>query len=225
MPMREFLSDKDLSVPRGSLALVLFNVYSSLMLKTGHLTAIFDPVKLSLDKHHFAVPEVDAIIITHEHSDHFDEKLVLAIARMSQATIITTPFIAGRLEKAAHKVHGLRAGDSVTVKGVTFYAEHCQHAANEPLAFIIKTDAATIYHPGDSNPFPEMATIDSRYQPEILLYLGTSKKNLIEIAEMVKPDIIVTYHDPRFTTLELPNTELRQIGQFQVFRYPLTPSP
>ena len=219
------MSDKDLSVPRGSLALVLFNVYSSLMLKTPHLTALFDPVKLSLDKPHLAVPEVDAIIITHEHADHLDENLALEIERISQATIITTPFIAGRLEKKARRVHGLRAGDSVTVKGVTFYAEHCQHAANEPLAFIIKTEATTIYHPGDSAPFPEMATVGSRYQPEILLYLGTSKKNLIEIAEMVRPKIIVTYHDPRFATLKLPNTELRPIDQFQVFRYALTPSP
>jgi len=58
-----------------------------------------------------------------------------------------------------------------------------------------------------------------------LLYLGTSKKNLIEIAEMVKPSIIATYPDPRFATLKLPNTELRLIGQFEVFRHPLTPSP
>jgi len=214
------LSDKDLSVSRGSLALVLLNVYSSLILKTHHLTAIFDPVKLSLDKQHFDSQDIDAIIITHEHADHFDQKLVLEIERRSQAIIITTPFIAEKLQKKAKKVKGLRVGESAAVKDVTFYAEYCEHSANEPLSFIIKTDAATIYHPDDSDSFPEMKTIGKRYQPEIVLYLGTSKKGLAKIAKMVKPNIIVTYFDIRFADLEIPGTELRMIDHFQIFRYP-----
>ena len=48
-------------MPQGSLALVLFNVYSSLMLKTHLLTAIFDPVKLNLDT--LDIYDVDIIII------------------------------------------------------------------------------------------------------------------------------------------------------------------
>ena len=214
------MSNKDLSVFPGSLALVLLNVYSSLILKTHLFTAIFDPVKLRLDKQPFDSPDIDVIIITHEHADHFDQKLVLEIERRSQAIIITTPFLAQKLEGEGVKVKGLRVGESVTVKGVTFYAEHCEHAANEPLSFIIKTDAATIYHPGDSDPFPEMETIRKRYQPEIVLYLGTSKKGLAKIAKMVKPNITVTYLDARFADLEIPGTELRMIDHFQIFRYP-----
>ena len=214
------MSYKDLTVSRGSLALVLLNVYSSLILKTHLLTAIFDPVKLSLDKQHFDSQDIDAIIITHEHADHLDEKLVLEIERRSQATIITTPFIAKRLEKAAIKVKGLRVGEAAAVKDVTFYAEYCEHAANEPLSFIIKTDAATIYHPDDSDPFPGMEAIGNRYRPEIVLYLGTSKKGLAKIAKMVKPSTVVSYLDPRFADLKIPGTELRMIDHFQIFRYP-----
>ena len=207
-------------MPQGSLALVLLNVYSSLILKTHLFTVIFDPVKLSLDKQHFDSQDIDAIIITHEHADHFDQKLVLEIERRSQATIITTPFLAQKLEGEGVKVKGLRVGESAAVKDVTFYAEYCEHAANEPLSFIIKTDAATIYHPDDSSPFPGMAEIRNRYGPEIVLYMSTSKEGLIKITEMVKPNIVVSYFDPRFADLKIPGTELRMINQFEIFRYP-----
>ena len=82
---------KDPFVPKGSVALMLFNVYSSLMLKTCLSTIIFDPVKLNLDKHDFDAQGIDAIIITHEHVDHFEGELALEMQGRSGAPIITTP--------------------------------------------------------------------------------------------------------------------------------------
>ncbi len=214
------MSHKDFSVSQGSIALMLLNVYSSLMLKTHLLTIVFDPVKLSLDKHDFDAQSVDAIIITHEHSDHFDKNLALEIQRGSNATIITTPFVAQKLEGVGEKVKGLRVGESVMIKDMTFYAEYCEHPANQPLSFIIKTDAITIYHPDDSKPFPKMREIENRYKPDMVLYVGTSKEGLIKITEMVKPNIVISYFDPRFADLKIPGVELKTMRQFEILRYP-----
>ena len=214
------MSCKDLSVSQGSTALMLLNVYSSLILKTHLATVAFDPVKLSLDKHDFDSQSVDAIIITHEHSDHFDKKLALEMQRRSNATIITTPFVAQRLERVGEKVKGLRVGESVMIKDVTFYAEYCEHPANQPLSFIIKTNAVTIYHPDDSSPFPEMKEIGKRYEPDMVLYMGTSSEGLIKITEMVRPSVVVSYFDPRFADLEILPAELKMLKQFEILRYP-----
>jgi len=201
------LSFKDISVSQGSIALMLCNVYSSVMLKTRLLTAIFDPVKLNLDKgSFFDVQGIDVIIITHEHYDHFDKKLVMEMQRRSSAAVITTPFVA--------------EGESVTIKDVTFHAEHCEHFANEPLSFIIETDAVSIYHPSDSGPFPGMEEIKSNYEPGMMLYMHTSKEELRKIAELIKPSIVVSYFDPRFANLEIPGAELKMVKQFEIFRYP-----
>lgn len=214
------MSYKDLSVSPGSIALMLLNVYSSLILKTHLATVVFDPVKLSLDKHDFDAQSVDAIIITHEHSDHFDKKLALEMQRGSKATIITTPFVAQKLEGVGEKVKGLRVGESVMIKDVTFYAQYCEHPANQPLSFIIKTNAVTIYHPNDSSPFPEMEEIGNKYEPDMVLYMGTSKEGLIKITEMVRPDIVVCYFDRIFADLEIPPAELKMLKQFEILRYP-----
>lgn len=214
------MSYKDLSVSQGSIALMLLNVYSSLMLKTPLATVAFDPVKLSLDKHDFDAQSIDAIIITHEHSDHFDKKLALEMQRGSNATIITTPFVAQKLEGVGEGVKGLRVGESVMIKDMTFYAEYCEHPANQPLSFIIKTNAVTIYHPSDSSPFPEMEEIGNKYEPDIVLYTGTSKEGLVKITEMVRPNIVVSYFDRRFADLKIPCAELKMLKQFEIFRYP-----
>ena len=217
---QEGLSSKRLSVPRGDVALTLFNVYSSLMLKTHLLTVVFDPVKLNLDKDDCDAQGVNAIVITHEHYDHFDEKLVLEMQKGSDAIIITTPFVAQKLEGIGEKVKGIRVGDSVKIKDVTFCAEYNEHMANQPLSFIIKTDTVTIYHPDDSDPSPGMKEIGNKYEPDIMLYMGTSEKDLIKITEMVRPSIVILHFDSRFADLKIPGVELRTLKQCETFRYP-----
>jgi len=214
------LNYKDSFVPRGSIALIFFNVYSSLLLKSCLTTVVFDPVKLDLDKHNFGAKGVDVIVITHEHADHLEEKLALEMQRRSRAAIMTTPFVAGKLERVGGEAKGLRVGDSVKIKDMTFYAEHCVHPANQPLSFIIKTGAITIYHPDDSEPFSGMKEIQSKYGPDMMLYAGTSKKELIEITEMVRPQTVVSCFDAGFADLKIPGVELRIVRQFETFRYP-----
>ena len=205
---------------QGSIALVLFNVYSSLMLKTHLSTVIFDPVKLNLDKPGFDVQGVDVIIITHEHADHFDEKLALEMQGRSGAPIVTTPFVAQKLERVGGKVQGLRAGDSMKVKELMLCAEHCVHPANQPISIVIKTEEVTIYHPGDSQPFSGMEEIEHKYNPDILLYMANSKRGLKMIAEQVKPKVVVSYFASRFAELNIPGVELKMLKQFEAFIYP-----
>jgi L-ascorbate metabolism protein UlaG (beta-lactamase superfamily) len=211
---------KDFFVSEGSIALTLLNVYSSIVLKT-HLAAfVFDPVKLNLDSPPFDDSVIDAIVITHEHADHFDKGLVLEMQGRSGAQILTTPFVARKL---GVKTENLGAGESVKIKDMTFYAERCVHPANQPLAFVMKTEGVTIYHPSDSEAFPEMEEVKNKYKPDILLYLGTTKKGLVDITELVRPKIVVSYFAPRFADLKVPGVQLKMVKQFETFIYPEAP--
>ncbi|MBM4433422.1 MAG: hypothetical protein FJ025_05420 [Chloroflexi bacterium] len=214
------MSEKGFFVSEGSIALTLLNVYSSLVLKTHFANFVFDPVKLNLDSSPFDASTIDAIVITHEHADHFDKGLVLEMQGRSGAQILTTPYVARKL---GGKTEGLGAGESVKIKDMTFYAERCVHPANQPLAFVMKTRGVTIYHPSDSEAFPEMEEIKNRYQPDILLYLGTTKKELVDITELVRPKIVVSYFAPRFADLKVPGVQLKMLKPFGTFVYPESP--
>lgn len=214
------MGGKDRFVSEGNITIMLLNVYSSLVLKTRLSTVVFDPVKMNLDKHTFDAQGVDAIIITHEHADHFDEKLALEMQGRSGAPIITTPFLAQKLTRVRGKAQGLRVGELVKIKDIILCAEHCVHPAHQPISFIVRTDAVTLYHPADSKPFPGMKEIQDKYEPDVMLYMGTSKEGLRRIAEMVRPNIVVSYFAPRFADLEIPGVALKMVKQFEAFTYP-----
>jgi len=199
---------------------MLLNVYSSLVLKTHLATFAIDPVKLNLDSSPFDASAIDAIVITHEHADHFEKGLCMEMQGRSGAQVLTTSYGAGKL---GGKTGGLEAGESVKIKDMTFYAERCVHPANEPLAFVMKTGGATIYHPSDSEAFPEMEEVKSKYEPDILLYLGTTKKDLVDITELVEPKIVVSYFATRFADLKVPGVQLKMVQQLETFVYPEAP--
>ncbi len=211
-----------LDLPKGKIALTWFNSYSGIAIRTPTAILIFDPVKVA-EKEHI---RADAIVITHEHSDHFDPELVQELQKRTGAVVLTTRFVARRL--LCDNVEALTVGDSFVVKGITLYAEHCHHPANQPLSFVVAAEGITIYHPSDSSAFPAMARIRGKYRPQVLLYWGTSLENGVEIAKLVKPQIIVSYDTEAGSSKRLieavgketKEVKTKTIRRFEIYQYP-----
>ncbi|MBA7495551.1 hypothetical protein ES702_06138 [subsurface metagenome] len=213
----------DFQVSPGKIALVWFNSYSGIIIKTPISTLIFDPVRIKLEE----CIQADVIAITHEHFDHFDPELVRGLQKKTNAPVLTSPFVAQRLP--SDKVKSLRVGDSFRIKDVKLHAEYCDHPANQPLSFVISTESGiTIYHPNDSNPFGGMAKLRERFKPDILLYFGTSLEKASQIARLVRPQVILSYYTDmesrrRFTDKverEVPGTNATIIKRFEIYQYP-----
>lgn len=213
----------NLRVSSGKIALVWFNSYSGIIVKTPITTLIFDPVKIELEEH----IQADAIVITHEHSDHFDPELVRELQKKTNATVLTTPFVAQRLP--GEKIKALKVNDSFVLKDVELHAERCDHPANQPLSFIMSTNyGITVYHPSDSDSFPEMVELEKKYKPNILLYLGTSLGNAAQIARLVRPQTVVSCYTDMESERKLieamkiraPETQVKMLKRFEVYQYP-----
>lgn len=213
----------ELNIPPAKLAIIWFNSYCGILVKTLSSALIFDPVKVSADEY----IQADAIVITHEHLDHFDPELVRGWQRKAGAPILTTPFVARSLSN--ENTTTLRVGDSLTIRDIELRALRCDHPANEPLSFIIKTGSGlTIYHPSDSDPFAEMAEIGREYKPDILVYVGTSTTNAAQIARLTKPQIAVSLYtdaesEKKFIEAirkEAPATQAKVVKRFEIYQYP-----
>lgn len=209
------------SLTPGEVALVWLNSYSSIAVKTVGATLIFDPVRIELGEQ----VRADAIIITHEHPDHFDARLLAECQQKLGIPIIASTFVAQMLPREAK---ALRVGDSVSVGDIELLAERCDHPANEPLSFVISArDAPTIYHPSDSQPFAEMAELRDKYRPDILVYSGASVEEAIQMVRLVQPQVTVSfYHDRNWAEMflrrvngELPGTQIRLVKRLEVWRY------
>lgn len=150
-----------------------------------------------------AVSAAHAILITHEHFDHFDEKLVAAaLGAQPRLQVYGTTSVAATLGGQGGRVRAVAAGDTLTVGSFAVSVHGYRHAlihADIPcpdnVGYLI--DGA-LYHPGDAYFAPDA--------PVRTLLLPTSGPwtKLGEAADYVrtvKPKQIIQIHEIMLTDL------------------------
>jgi len=202
------------------------NSYSGIVIRTQRTTLLFDPVRINIDE----TGQIDAIVITHEHIDHFDPETVYELQKKTNAAVLTTPFIAQRLRVVSpDKVKTLSVGDSAAIKDIDLYADYSYHPGHAPLSFFIAANGITIYHPSDSDVYPGMRQLRETFKPEILIYFGTSLENGARIAKLIEPKVIVVcFVEPAVLIQqfkqsladELPGIRVKTIKRFEIYQHP-----
>ncbi|MBE3116303.1 MBL fold metallo-hydrolase [Candidatus Bathyarchaeota archaeon] len=183
---------------KNAILFVWFNKYAGILLKTPTKTLLIDPVDIKPKN----VQNTDAILITHEHYDHFDPRLLTHIQKTVGCTIIADPASANRLQFAipAEKLQEIRPGQEIKIGEVSVKAEKCQHTATSPVTYIITSeDGVKVYHTADSLPFPELALMGQREKFDVVFCTvgiapGASPESGFEIARLTKPPVAVPYH-------------------------------
>ena len=183
---------------KNAIFFVWFNHYAGVLVKTPSKTIIVDPVDIRAR----SFPEVDAILITHEHYDHLDPRLVTEIQKATNCIIIADPASVQRLQHAIppERLRQIRPSEEIKVGGVSVKAEKCNHPATAPVTYIITSeDGVKVFHTADSLPFPELAPIGEREKFDVVFCTvgiapGTSPETGIGIARLTKPQVAVPYH-------------------------------
>lgn len=175
------------------------NYYSGLLVKTPTKTLLIDPIDVKPKDY----PEIDAILITHEHYDHFDPTLVAGIQAASDCPVIADATSAKKLQNTIppNKIQQSQPGSEIKIGSVTIKAQKSQHpAAKTPITYIITSeDNLKIYHTSDSHPFPELALMAQREQFDVVFCTvgiapNASPQTGFEIAWLTKPPLAVPYH-------------------------------
>ncbi|MEM3596948.1 MAG: MBL fold metallo-hydrolase [Candidatus Bathyarchaeia archaeon] len=178
---------------------VWFNHYAGVTVKTPSKTIVVDPVDVKSKN----FTSVDAILISHEHYDHFDPSLISEIHKQTKCTVVADQTSAKRLRNIIppEKLSEVKTGDEVKVGDVLVKVEKCNHPpAATPVSFIIASeDNVKIFHTADSLPFPEMATLGEREKFDLVFCTvgiapGTSPQTGVDIARLTKPKVAVPYH-------------------------------
>lgn len=164
--------------------------------------------------------EVDYIILTHGHEDHFGD--TIEIAKRTEATVISTAEVANYLNSAhgIENVHGMNIGgkwqfDFGTLKFVqAFHSSSLMDDNGKPIylgmpmGVILTLENKTIYHTGDTGLFSDMKLIAERHPVDVCFVpIGDNFTMGIEDASyaintFIQPKISVPIHYNTFPLIE-----------------------
>jgi L-ascorbate metabolism protein UlaG (beta-lactamase superfamily) len=118
---------------------------------------VIDPGALTEDS---AVDDVDAVLITHEHFDHFVEgRIRAAVRRNPGLEIWTVTPVAELLTGIGARLHAVGHGDSFTTGGFQVEAYGSRHAAVHPDVPVVANTGflvdRRVFHPGDALTVPD----------------------------------------------------------------------
>ncbi|MCX6644327.1 MAG: MBL fold metallo-hydrolase [Candidatus Bathyarchaeota archaeon] len=183
---------------KNAILFVWFNQYAGILLKTPTKTLAIDPVEIKPK----SLQNIDAILITHEHYDHLDPRLITEIQKTTNCTIIADSASTKKLQHAipTEKLQEIKPGAEIKIGEVSVKAEKCNHNAQAPVTYIITSeDEVKVYHTADSLPFPELAAIGQREKFDVVFCTvgiapGSTPQTGFEIARLTKPQVAVPYH-------------------------------
>lgn len=166
------------------------------------------------------LPEIDILIITHDHWDHLDYPTFLNIKNKVK-TVITGLGVGSHLEKwgyPSEKIHELYWGESLTIDSLQFTACTARHFAgrlfkrNSSLwsSFVLKSATYNLFLGGDSGygkhfkeigekhgPF-DLAILENGQYNESWKYIHLMPEEVILAAQDLNAKTIIPVHSSKF---------------------------
>ena len=175
--------------------------HGSLMFKVNSFIIYIDPVRSS--GNYDNLPKADLILVTHEHGDHLDTKLINDLQQ--DGTMLFSNEISA-LKVSWAKT--MKAGDrqeiaNIIIEAVPAYNIVNERAPGQPfhpkgigLGYILTIGDKRFYIAGDTENTPEMKAlrnIDVAFLPMNLPYTMTPEM-VADAAQAFKPKILYPYH-------------------------------
>jgi L-ascorbate metabolism protein UlaG (beta-lactamase superfamily) len=179
--------------------------------KFGHASVVLerDGRRLVLDPGAFtdasALDGAEAVLITHEHVDHFvEDRIRAALADVPGLEVWTNPTVATALEGHGARVHAVGRGDAFTAAGFDVKVFGEWHAVIHPDLPVVRNvgflvDDA-VFHPGDALTTPDVP-VDTLLVPAHAPWSRIS--DLIDYVREVKPGRAIGIHDALLSELGL----------------------
>jgi len=174
--------------------------HATLVLSQGARVLYVDPAKVDFT----GQPAPTAILITHEHGDHFDPDNLSKIA--GEAAIVAPQSVADKIPEALKaQVTVMKNGDNGTVDGlpVTAVAAYNTspdkrqfHPKGRDNGYVVSFGDKKIYVAGDTENTPEMAAltgIEIAFLPMNQPYTMTPEQ-AADAVKAFKPKVVYPYH-------------------------------
>ena len=204
--------------------IITFYGHASLGLQIKGINVLVDPfISANEQASHINIDELktDFILITHAHQDHTLD--VEAIAKRTNATIVSNAEIASYYEKKGFTTHPMNHGGSWDFDFGRLKMVNAIHSSSfadgtyggNPAGFVIEGEHKNIYIAGDTALTMDMKLIPMRTKLDLaVLPIGNNFTMNIEDAiiasDFIQCDIILGYHYDTFGFIEIDHAEAKR---------------
>lgn len=176
--------------------------HSTVLLKTNGITVLTDPIFYNASPIPYTVkpfpiqheltlqhlPEIDVVVISHDHYDHLDYRAIVEIDAIVKQYLVPLG-VKGHLQRwgvADSKIKEMDWYDSTTQDSVVFTMAPSRHFSGRGFrrsatlwgSWIIQSGDLNIYFSGDSGYFEEFREIGKRYGPFDFAFVENGAYNL-----------------------------------------------
>ncbi len=143
------------------------------------------------------IGEVDYILITHEHVDHYGK--VELLSRLRDATVIGPKQVyMMAISDGITKVREIQEGETIELEnGVKVTGYYMEHPSSQyPLGYLIEGDKR-LFHTGDTYSTPHLQRLRGKVDILLVPISGRSTANEREAAQIVediRPRVVIPMH-------------------------------
>jgi len=150
------------------------------------------------------ISRVDAVIATHEHTDHCYEPTLLAFQSHTNAQFFASEIAAQRMLRGgieSARVKTIQPGDELIINDVQIrvFTSHDPDAPGA-VTFLFMAEGITLFVSGDTRNGPTLERIGNEYEVDIaLLAFGSSRwymtyDQMLPAARRLKPKVLLPFH-------------------------------
>lgn len=117
--------------------------------------------------------DLDVLLISHEHNDHFDVDAIGELIK-DKTEVYTNSVVAAELQKLGYdmnRIHVLKKGSRTELPGYSILAVDCDHGelAPEALGFILDFGFSKLYYAGDTALTLPRLSVPLKMRPEVAI--------------------------------------------------------